>query len=179
MKKTFSRILTLVLALLMIYTLCACTAPAVTMPDGSDTVAGAAIKAGLNVIETLALTAVSIFGAWWAAKAKNKAELQNINIAMRNLETVVTQTVGELKQTVVDGMKDAAEDGKLTKDQVADLKRRLQETVLKKLDNPTKTLLEAAGADLCALITGAAENWIAEQKEAQNAFIVDGVEILE
>lgn len=177
MKKLLSTILLLLLVLAMIFTLAACTAPAVVTADGGDTVAGAAIKVALNVIEALALSAVSIFGAWWAAKAKNKTELQNINIAMRNVETVVRQTVGELKQTVVDSMKDAADNGKLTESQVDDLKRRLLTMTLGKLDSPTVNLLEAAGMDLCAFITGAAESWIAEQKEAQNAFILDGVEI--
>jgi len=177
MKKVLSTILLLLLALAMIFSLCACTAPAVITEDGGDTVAGAAIKVALNVIEALALSAVSIFGAWWAAKAKNKTELQNINIAMRNVETVVRQTVGELKQTVVDGMKEAADNGKLTDRQVDDLKQRLLTMTLGKLDSPTVNLLEAAGMDLCAFITGAAESWIAEQKEAQNAFILDGVEI--
>lgn len=42
--------------------------------------------------------------------------------------------------------------------------------------NPTKSILQAAGADLCALITGAAESWISEQKTFQPV-ILDGIDV--
>lgn len=174
MKKVLSKILLLLLAALMICGLCSCTAPVLTNPDGSDTVAGVAVKTGLDVIEAAAVTVLGIFGAWWAANAKDNKKLQNINTAMDNLITVVKQTVGELKQTVVDGMKETNEDGKLTSAQVDYLKGQLLEMTLKKLDSPTKSILQAAGADLCALITGAAESWISEQKDMSNAVLLGG-----
>lgn len=177
MKKILSRILLLLMAALMVCALCSCTAPVLTNPDGSDTVVGVAIKTGLDVIEAAAVTALGIFGAWWAAKAKDKESLQNINTAMDNLITVVKQTVGELKQTVVDGMKETNEDGKLTSAQVDYLKGQLLSITLKKLDDPTKSILQAAGADLCALISGAAESWISEQKAFQGPIFLDGVDV--
>lgn len=175
MKKLISMILLLMLAALMICALCSCTAPVIANPDGSDTVVGAAIKTGLDVIEAAAVTALGIFGAWWASKAKDKESLQNINTAMNNMLTVVKQTVGELKQTVVEGMKETNEDGKLTPAQVDYLKGQLLSMTLNKLDNPTKSILQAAGADLCALISGAAESWISEQKDMSNAVLLGGV----
>lgn len=158
------KLLILILTLLMVLSLCACAAPAVSNPDGSDTVAGVAIKTGLEVVEALAVTVISIAGAAWAAKAKNKTELQNISLAVEHVIAISKQTVGELKQTVVDKMKEAAPDGKLTQEQINELKQTLLTVTLEKLDNPTKDLIAATGADICALITGAAEDWIGTSK---------------
>lgn len=158
------KILALFLTLAMIFALCACTAPAVSNPDGSDTVAGTAIKAGLDIVEALALAIISVAGAAWASKAKNRTELQNINLAMQHVIMVAKQTVGELKQTTVDRMKADSDDGKLTPAQITELNHALLDLTLKKLDEPTKNLLAAAGADICALITGAGEDWVGALK---------------
>lgn len=158
------KILCLLMCLVMVFALCACAAPAVSNPDGSDTVTGVAIKTGLEVMEALALAIISVAGAAWASKAKNKAELQNISIAMEHVEAVAKQTVGELKQTIVDQMKEESPDGKLTPAQIEGLKSTLLSLTLKKLDDPTKELIASSGADICALISGAAEDWIATSK---------------
>ena len=158
------KILCLLMCLVMVFALCACAAPAVSNPDGSDTVTGVAIKTGLEVVEALALAIISVAGAAWASKAKNKAELQNISIAMERVVAIAKQTVGELKQTVVDDMKATSPDGKLTPAEIDGLKNTLITMTLEKLDSPTKDLIAASGADICALITGAAEDWIATSK---------------
>ena len=158
------KILCLLMCLVMVFALCACAAPAVSNPDGSDTVTGVAIKTGLEVMEALALSIISIAGAAWAAKAKNKTELQNISIAMEHVVAIAKQTVGELKQTVVDDMKAKSPDGKLTPAEIEALKQKLLTLTLEKLDNPSKDLIAAAGADICALITGAAEDVIGTSK---------------
>jgi len=75
------------------------------------------------------------------------------------LFTITRQTVGELQQTVVDYWKQAG-GGKLTDDQIRILKEELLRMVKLKLDEPTKALIVAGGADLDALITGAAESMI-------------------
>lgn len=158
------KLLILLLSLAMIFALCACTAPAVSNPDGSDTVAGTAIKAGLEIVEAAALAIISVAGAAWASKAKNKTYLQNINIAMEHVISIAKQTVGELKQTTVERMKANSDDGKLSPGQIAELKEALLTLTLQKLDEPTKDLLAAAGADICALITGAGEDWVGALK---------------
>jgi hypothetical protein len=158
------KILYLFMALCMIFALCACTSPAMSNPDGSDTVAGAAVKTGLDVLEAALVTLLSVAGAALIAKMKQRTELQNISIATEHVIDIAKQTVGELKQTVVDGMKAASEDGKLTPDQIAELNQKLLELTLSKLDEPTKNLIAAVGMDLCALITGAAEDWIGKGK---------------
>lgn len=162
MKKYLAIILTLVLCMALLFSLSGCTMPATATSDGGDTVAGVAIKNALNVIEALCLTLLSVAGAAWAAKCKDKAYLQNINIAVDGLTRMAKITVGELKQTVVDKLKTENEDGKLTPEQIEELKRLLLEKTLAKLDAPTKELLDAAGADLCAIITGVGEDWVRE-----------------
>lgn len=158
------KILILLLATAMILTLCACSGPAMSNPDGSDTVAGVAVKTGLNVLEAVLVTALTVAGTAWAAKMNKHTELKNINLATAHVIEIAKQTVGELKQTVVDGMKSESPDGKLTPEQIKILNRRLLEMTLNKLDEPTKNLIVAAGADLCSIITGAAEDWIGTTK---------------
>jgi len=74
-------------------------------------------------------------------------------------------TVRELQQTLVEGLKAAHEDGKLTKDEIAMLGKKLLEETVKKMSEPTANLLAAAAVDLTALIRGAGESWIAALKK--------------
>ena len=158
------KLIILVLALLMVLSLAGCTMPAVTNPDGTDTVAGVAFKTGLDVIEAACMMLLTVAGTAWASKNKDKAYLQNINIAFDNVFKMAKITVGELKQTVVDGMKAAADDGKLSDEQIQELQGELLAKTLEKLDAPTKDVLAAAGADICAIIAGVGEDWVRELK---------------
>lgn len=169
------KILCLLLATCMIFALCACSGPAMSNPDGSDTVAGAAVKTGLNVLEAALVTLLTLVGAAVGSKLKQRTELQNISIATEHVIDIAKQTVGELKQTVVEGMKAESPDGKLTPEQIRYLNEQLLNLTLKKLDEPTKTLIAAVGSDLCALITGAAEDWIGKGK-LDNLFPVVHIE---
>ncbi len=165
------KILILILTLLMVFVLSACTMPAVTNPDGTDTVAGVAIKTGLDVIEAACVMLLTVAGTAWAAKNKDKVYLQNINIAFDNVFKMARITVGELKQKVVDGMKAAADDGKLSDEQIQELQRELLAKTLEKLDAPTKEVLAAAGADICAVIAGVGEDWVRELKEPEGVLL--------
>lgn len=66
------KILILILALTMVCVLTACTMPAMTNPDGTDTIAGVAIKNGLNILEAACVTALSIAAAVWAKRGGNR-----------------------------------------------------------------------------------------------------------
>lgn len=158
------KILTLILALTMVCVLTACTMPAMTNPDGTDTIAGVAIMTGLDIMEKIVVTALGIAGTAWAAKSKDNKHIQNIALAIDNVLKAARITVGELKQTTVDRWKAESEDGKLTPDEIAQLNSDLLTLTLKKLDEPTKNLLAAAGVDICALIAGAGEDWVREMK---------------
>lgn len=171
------KILTVFLILSMIFALCACTAPAVSNSDGSDTLAGTALKVGLDIVEALALAAISIAGAAWTSMSKNKNYLQNINNAMVKVITMTKITVGELKQTIVDKLKENSVSGKLTSEQIEELKRLLLAKTLEKLDDPTKNLLSAAGADICALITGAGEDWVGALKVENGLLIGEEIKV--
>lgn len=171
------KVLILILTLLMVFALSACTMPAVTNPDGTDTVAGVAIKTGLDVIEAACIMLLTVAGTAWAAKNKDKAYLQNINIAFDNTIKMAKITVGELKQTVVDGMKAAADDGKLSDEQIQELQGELLAKTLEKLDAPTKDVLAAAGADICAIIAGVGEDWVRELKGPEGILLDQLLEV--
>ena len=171
------KILILLLTLTLLFALCACTTPAVSNPDGSDTVAGVAIKTGLDVIEAACVMLLTVAGTAWAAKNKDKAYLQNINIAFDNVFKMAKITVGELKQTVVDSMKAAADDGKLSDEQIQKLQRELLAKTLEKLDAPTKDVLAAAGADICAIIAGVGEDWVRELKGPEGILLDQLLEV--
>ena len=85
--------------------------------------------------------------------------LENLRIATEALIDATRVTVGELQQTVVEAMK-IESGGKLTEEQIQELKYMVKLKTLQKLDEPTKQLLEAAGKDIGTLIAGAAEDWV-------------------
>lgn len=74
------------------------------------------------------------------------------------------QTVLELQQTTVEGMKKAHADGKLTKDEITELGKLLIDGAMAKMSDTSKNLLNAAGVDISAIIRGAGEALIARMK---------------
>ena len=119
----------------------------------------------IHVIEAALLMAITIFGAWLTSIIGKKTALTNINIAKDEVIVAAQLTVEELQQTVVEGLKAAHEDGKLTKDEIAILGQKLLDGVFAKMSTPTAQLLEAAGVDLVSLIRGAGEAWLLEIKK--------------
>ncbi len=110
-----------------------------------------------SIVAALATTLIGVFGAWLLAKISKREELKTIAIGVNEVINAAQITVMELQQTLVDGMKAAAEDGKLGKDDIAALGLMLERGAMEKLSEPTKTLLEAAGVDIIAIIHGAGE----------------------
>ena len=166
------KILILILALTMVCVLTACTMPAMTNPDGTDTIAGVAIKNGLNILEAACVTALTIAAAVWAKKGGEQKNFQNIILAVSSVLEMARLTVGELKQDLVDDLKEASETGKLTLEQIKKINAELLARTLKKLSEPTKNLLDAVGIDICALIMGAGKDWVRELK-VQNGIALD------
>lgn len=115
-----------------------------------------------QVIATLLITLIGVLGAWLTAKIGKRVELTNINKAKDELILAAQQTVMELQQTVVEGMKAAAKDGKLTEDEITELSIMLLNKTKQKMSLPAIQLLEAAAVDVNALIRGAGEALIAE-----------------
>lgn len=171
-KKQYLRVLMVMLmTVALILALAGCTMPAVSNPDGSDTVAGVAIKNGLNILEAVCVTALSVAAAAWAAQGKEQKNFQNTILAVQSVLDMARLTVGELKQDTVDRLKEL-NGGKLSDEQIKEINAELLSRTLKKLSEPTKNLLTAVGIDICALISGAGEDWVRELK-VQNGISLD------
>lgn len=123
---------------------------------------------GLQIAATLLITLIGVLGAFLTAKLSANARLQNIDAAQKELIRAAKITVGELKQTVVDTLKAAHTDGRLTATEVETLKGMLVQKTLEKLSEPAYALLKNAAVDVEALISGAGESWI-EQINAKTA----------
>ena len=122
----------------------------------------AIIEVITQVLATALITLIGVLGTWLTAKVLKRVELTNINKAKDELILAAQQTVMELQQTVVEGMKAAAKDGKLTEDEITELSIMLLNKTKQKMSLPAIKLLEAAAVDVNALIRGAGEALIAE-----------------
>lgn len=122
----------------------------------------AIIEVITQVLATLLITLIGVLGTWLTAKVLKRVELTNINKAKDELIEAAQQTVMELQQTVVEGMKAAAQDGKLSEEEITELSIMLLNKTKQKMSLPAIRLLEAAAVDVNALIRGAGEALIAE-----------------
>jgi hypothetical protein len=120
----------------------------------------AIIEIVVQVIGALAVTAITLAGAWLTSIIGKKTQLMNINIAKDEVISAAVITVGELQQTTVEKLKAASADGKLTQEEITALGKALVEGTINKLSEPAHRLLRAAGVDLLDLIHGAAEDWL-------------------
>ena len=118
------------------------------------------IEQAVHIVAALLLMLIGVLGTWLTAKIGKKQELVNVSMAMNELIAMTQQTVGELEQTMVEGMKAATEDGKLTEEDIVSLGMMLYNITCKKLSDPAKNVLIAAGVDLQAFITSTGEDWI-------------------
>ena len=124
------------------------------------------IENAVNIAAAFFIALIGVFGAWLTAKLGKATQLDNVNHAQQELIKLAQITVGELKQTVVDGMKAAHKDGKLTKEEIAQLGQLLYDKTTSKLSASAMEVLTAAQVDISALITGTAEQLIGQMKGA-------------
>ena len=129
------------------------------------TVANILIENAVNITAAFFIALIGVFGAWLTAKLGKATQLDTVNRAQQELIKLAQITVGELKQTVVDGMKAASQDGKLSKEEIAQLGQMLFEKTTAKLSASAMDVLTAAQVDISALITGTAEHLIGQMKE--------------
>ena len=157
------KLILILIALLML------ALPAFALADtggtGATTVADVLIENAVNIAAAFFIALIGVFGAWLTAKLGKATQLDTVNRAQQELIKLAQITVGELKQTVVDGMKAASKDGKLTKDEIAQLGQLLFEKTTAKLSASAMDVLTAAQVDISALITGTAEHLIGQMKE--------------
>lgn len=120
----------------------------------------------VEVTAALLMMLIGVVGTWLTLKLSKRTELGNLTEATAQVTEAAQTTVGELKQELVDGWK-AAGGGKLTQEQIAELKSMLLKKTYQKLSEPTVALLTAARVDVSALIAGAGEDWINHLKEKE------------
>ena len=157
------KLVLILIALLML----AIPAAALADTGGSvdATVANILIENAVNIAAAFFIALIGMFGAWLTAKIGKATQLDTVNRAQQELIKLAQITVGELKQTVVDGMKAASKDGKLSKEEIAQLGQMLFEKTTAKLSASAMDVLTAAQVDISALITGTAEHLIGQMKE--------------
>lgn len=119
----------------------------------------------VNIAATLLLTLIGVLGAWLTVQINKRAELKSIGAAMDEVISLAGQTVLELQQQLVEGLKAAHEDGKLTKEEITALRAALITRTKEKMSAPAEKVLTAAGVDIEVLIKGAGEAWIAQIKQ--------------
>ena len=117
-----------------------------------------------EIVAILVISAIGVFGSWLLNKMKQQKGLENIAMATEQVIKAAQITVRELQQTLVGNWKEQQENGKLTPEQIAELKQKSIEITLKKLSEPTLKLLESAKIDVEVMITSAAEAYIDELK---------------
>lgn len=133
------------------------------------------IACAAEIITTLVVTLIGVFGAWLTAKLAKRLELANINAAIQEVIGLAQLTAAELQQTVVDKLKASREDGKLTQEEINALGKQLIEQTKVKMSGPAFKLLQASAVDINALIKGAGEEWINNIKYST----VEAVPVLE
>ena len=157
------KLVLILMALLML------TLPAFALADTGGTVnatvAEILIENAVNITAAFFISLIGVFGAWLTAKLGKATQLDTVNRAQQELIKLAQITVGELKQTVVDGMKAAHTDGKLTKEEIAQLGQLLYDKTTAKLSASAMDVLTASQVDISALITGTAEHLIGQMKE--------------
>ena len=154
------KLILVLLALLML------ALPTVALADAGRTVNATdiLIENAVNIAAAFFIALIGVFGAWLTAKLGKSTQLDTVNRAQQELIKLAQITVGELKQTVVDGMKAAHKDGKLSKEEIAQLGHLLFEKTTAKLSASAMDVLTAAQVDISALITGTAEHLIGQMK---------------
>ena len=125
------------------------------------------IETIVSVLANLAITLIGVVGAWLVTQIGKTQQLTTINTAVGELTAAAEQTVYELQQTVVDDLKAASADGKLTQDEITVLGKKLLEGTLQKMSDSGIGVLKAANVDINAIVTGAGEALIARIKAGQ------------
>lgn len=118
----------------------------------------------VKIVAALLMMLISVGGAYLTALVGRTEKLKGISIATEQIIEAALQTAGELQQTVVENLKAASADGKLSDEEIAILGKSVVELTLMKLTQPTKDLINGAGGDIEAIIHGATEAWLEEIK---------------
>ena len=125
------------------------------------------IETIVSVLANLAVTLIGVAGAWLVTQIAKSQQLNTINTAVNELTNAAETTVLELQQTVVDELKEASADGKLTQEEITELGKLLLKGTLEKMSDSAINVLKAANVDINAIVTGAGEELIARIKKGE------------
>lgn len=129
-----------------------------------DTLLQILIQYAAEVIALIIITALGILGSYILKKIGSNKNLENIANASQQVISAAQETVRRLQQTLVETWKAAAVNGKLTPEQIEELKGLTQEITMEQLGQPVLDLLAAAKIDVSEMITNAAEAYINQLK---------------
>ena len=132
----------------------------------------AMIEVAVQVIYAVLMGLFGILFTYLSKLIGKTKQLQHIATATDELEKVVKIVVGDLQQTVVDGLKEASKDGKLTEAEISELGKQLVQKVGEQISAPAAKTLYAAGIDVENMIHSIAEAYIARIKREEAYFIV-------
>lgn len=130
-----------------------------------ELIVNALIENGVQVAVSLVVALIGVAGTWMSIQIGKVKKLQTVQLATDEAKDAAITTVLELQQTVVDDLKAAAVDGKLTKEEIAKLKNDLLSMSMAKLSDTSVKILTAAGVDISAIIAGAGEALIGKMHE--------------
>ena len=130
------------------------------------------IEVGTQVLFEILMLIVGVVFAYLGKLISKSKQLEHIAVATDELEKVVKIVVGDLQQTVVDGLKEASKDGKLTEAEISELGKQLVQKVGEQISAPAAKTLYAAGIDVENMIHSIAEAYIARIKREEAYFIV-------
>ena len=122
-----------------------------------ELIVNALIENGVQVAVSLVVALIGVAGTWLSLQIGKVKKLQTVKLATDEAKDAAITTVLELQQTVVDDLKAAAVDGKLTKEEIAKLKNDLISMSMAKLSDTSVKILTAAGVDISAIISGVGE----------------------
>ena len=129
-----------------------------------ELIVNALIENGVQVAVSLVVALIGVAGTWLSIQIGKAKKLQTVEMATDEAKDAAITTVMELQQTVVDDLKAAAVDGKLTKEEISKLKNDLLSMSMTKLSDTSVKILTAAGVDISAIIAGAGEALIKKMK---------------
>lgn len=133
-----------------------------------ELIVNALIENGVQVAVSLVVALIGVAGTWLSIQIGKVKQLQTVQLATDEAKDAAITTVLELQQTVVDDLKAAAVDGKLTKEEIAKLKNDLISMSMAKLSDTSVKILTAAGADISAIIAGVGEALIQKLHTVEN-----------
>lgn len=122
------------------------------------------VESVLQIVTQAVLILLSLVGTWAATRLAKTQKFQSLSAAVTEATAMAQQTVSALQQTLVDGWKAAAPDGKLTDEQIALLNQKLLEITKSKMSDAAIKLILGANKDLNAIIQDAGEAWLRKIK---------------